>query len=269
MLLKEHPSPPNNPHSIFPTRKDCQFLQRCLKNLEQARTLGAEIWEGDEGREARILESGDSLKFGRLPTTPDPNTSARALRYKWEAYRDTNWWCIYYFLPRVGHTFAKVSRHNWEVDHNHVNALQKYRGQGSMWFSRWMAGTFSVNCLSCGITYHSSLHSLNALPKIQWTDASLHWFLLRHIPFPKLHSKTCFQYPYLPCLVLRPSCSCPRTHRQYSPSTNNAGGTFDWDPLCSVESVPPLHSSWRSFVVRSIPGRDKSKNSHTPDLKGK
>ena len=21
-------------------------------------------------------------------------------RYKWEAYRDTNWWCIYYFLPR-------------------------------------------------------------------------------------------------------------------------------------------------------------------------
>ena len=49
-------------------------------------------------------------KAGSVPTTPDPNTSAKASRYKWEPYRDTNWWCIYYFLPRGGHAFAKVSR---------------------------------------------------------------------------------------------------------------------------------------------------------------
>ena len=48
--------------------------------------------------------------FGSVPTTPDPNTSAKVSRYKWEAYRVTNWWCVYYFLPRRGHTFAKVSR---------------------------------------------------------------------------------------------------------------------------------------------------------------
>ena len=47
-------------------------------------------------------------KFGGVQTTPDPNTSAKISRYKWEAHRDTNWWCIYYFLPRGGHTFAKV-----------------------------------------------------------------------------------------------------------------------------------------------------------------
>ena len=51
-----------------------------------------------------------SKYFGGVPTTPDPNTSEKVSRYKWEAYRDTNWWCIYYFLPRGGHTFAKVSR---------------------------------------------------------------------------------------------------------------------------------------------------------------
>ena len=28
--------------------------------------------------------------FGGLPMTPDPNTSAKVLQYKWEAYRDTN-----------------------------------------------------------------------------------------------------------------------------------------------------------------------------------
>ena len=27
-----------------------------------------------------------------------------------EAYRDTNWWYVYYFLPREGHTFAKEYR---------------------------------------------------------------------------------------------------------------------------------------------------------------
>ena len=47
---------------------------------------------------------------GSVPTTHDPNASGKASRYKWEPYRDTNWQCIYYFLPRGGHIFAKISR---------------------------------------------------------------------------------------------------------------------------------------------------------------
>ena len=39
---------------------------------------------------------------GRVPTTPDLNTSAKVSRFKREPYRDTMWWCIYYFLPRGG-----------------------------------------------------------------------------------------------------------------------------------------------------------------------
>ena len=56
---------------------------------------------------SRDLKTKLSLKQGLaeknlgVPTTPDPNASAKVLRYKWEAYRDTNWWCMYYFLPKV------------------------------------------------------------------------------------------------------------------------------------------------------------------------
>ena len=50
--------------------------------------------------------------LGSVPTTPDPNTSAKVSRYKWEAYRDINWWCIHYSLPKGGHTFAKVCHRN-------------------------------------------------------------------------------------------------------------------------------------------------------------
>ena len=50
--------------------------------------------------------------IGSVSTTPDPNTSAKVSRYKWEAYRDANWWCMYYFLPKGGHTFAKVCDRN-------------------------------------------------------------------------------------------------------------------------------------------------------------
>ena len=54
----------------------------------------------------------EGFAIGGVPTTPDPNTSTKVSRYKWEAYRDTNWWCIYYFLPRGGHIFAKVCHRN-------------------------------------------------------------------------------------------------------------------------------------------------------------
>ena len=45
--------------------------------------------------------------FGNVPTTPHPNTSAKASRYKWEAYRDTNWRDMQNFLQRGGHLFCK------------------------------------------------------------------------------------------------------------------------------------------------------------------
>ena len=32
---------------------------------------------------------------GGVPTTPDPNTSAKVSRYRWETYRDTNWCGVY------------------------------------------------------------------------------------------------------------------------------------------------------------------------------
>ena len=54
--------------------------------------------------------------------TPDPNTSAKVSRYKWEPYRDTNWWCIYYFLPRGRHTLQI-----WEV---YRDTFQKISGSG-------------------------------------------------------------------------------------------------------------------------------------------
>ena len=44
---------------------------------------------------ARIFDKLPFLRFiGSVPTTPDPNTSEKVARYKWEAYRDTNWWCM-------------------------------------------------------------------------------------------------------------------------------------------------------------------------------
>ena len=51
-------------------------------------------------------------RIGSVPTTRDPNTSAKVSRYKWEAYRDTNWWCIYYVLRRWGILLQKYRNRN-------------------------------------------------------------------------------------------------------------------------------------------------------------
>ena len=69
--------------------------------------------------------------IGSVPTTPDPNTSAKVSRYKWETYRDTNW-CIYYFLPQGGHTFTKVCHRNGRCI---AILFRMYWGQGSIWLS--------------------------------------------------------------------------------------------------------------------------------------
>ena len=57
-----------------------------------------------------VLEVEAIPVFGSVPATPDPSTSARVSRYKWEPYRDAKWWCICYFLQRGWHPFAEVSR---------------------------------------------------------------------------------------------------------------------------------------------------------------
>ena len=60
-----------------------------------------------------VRDSGRAMHevplLGGVPTTPDPNTSAKVSRYKWDPYRDANWCCLYYFCQE-GHTFAKVSK---------------------------------------------------------------------------------------------------------------------------------------------------------------
>ena len=72
----------------------------------------------------RVPVSGTEI--GGVPTTPDPSTSAKASRYKWEPYRDTNSWCIYYFLPSRGHTFAKYGDRNGRC----IAILFKVSGSG-------------------------------------------------------------------------------------------------------------------------------------------
>ena len=75
-----------------------------LKGVSHTLALGK--W----GRTQMGSDRLNRILFESVSTTPDPNTSAKVSRYKWEPYRDTNWQCIDYFLPRGGHTFAKVSR---------------------------------------------------------------------------------------------------------------------------------------------------------------
>ena len=93
---------------------------------------------------------GDTSTNGRViggaPTTPDPNTSAKVWRYKWELHRDTNRWCIYYFLPRGGHTFAKASRWKWVV---YGDAFQSIGVGGrfdspEVWAFRWDLSQFKA-----------------------------------------------------------------------------------------------------------------------------
>ena len=64
----------------------------------------------DCGRPLTLSKEVMSHSLGGVPTILDPNTSAKASQYKWEAPRDTNCWRIYYFLPEGWQTFAKISR---------------------------------------------------------------------------------------------------------------------------------------------------------------
>ena len=87
----------------------CQFKDRWADNPFPILSTAHSKHFGFGPQTLRLLNRFNDF-LGCVPTTPDPNTSAKVSRYKWEAYRDTNWWCIYYFLPKRGHTFARVSR---------------------------------------------------------------------------------------------------------------------------------------------------------------
>ena len=77
------------------------------------------------------LVSAQPAQFGSVPTTPDPNTSAEVSRYKWEAYRDTHWWCIYYFLPKRRAYFCKNIAINDRNGNEPLGCLRRVVWQGS------------------------------------------------------------------------------------------------------------------------------------------
>ena len=87
------------------------FFTHSVASLWNLRDLSLEFWDlkMDPLKRSLLEKTPCSDAWGSVsqdaPTTPDPNTSAI-----WEPYHDISWWCIYYFLPRDGHTFAKVSR---------------------------------------------------------------------------------------------------------------------------------------------------------------
>ena len=85
----------------------------------------------------------------RVPTTPDPNTSEKVSRYKWEAYRDTNWWCIGATLCQEEGIFLQKYRHR---NGSCIAILFKSIG---------VRGCFdSPECLDAQITAISSLSQL-------------------------------------------------------------------------------------------------------------
>ena len=80
--------------------------------------------------------------------TPDPNASAKALRYKWEPCRDTIGWQMHCcFQPRQGHTFAQTSLLKCEV---YRDNFSKHRGQGRCDFPEHPPSPYSGVFLTAG-----------------------------------------------------------------------------------------------------------------------
>ena len=84
-------------------------------------------------------------------------TCVKVPRYKWEPYRDTNWWCIDYFQRRGGHTLAKA----WEM---HRDTFHKYQGHGRFGFPDF--GRSPMECWGYGIAVLQALEFLNPEPDI-------------------------------------------------------------------------------------------------------
>ena len=120
-------NPYQTPHSLNPsplfTENPFLFTEKCFVGspaqksalIEGVLSLVKLASQNLSNHCGRKRARNHSLLIGGVPTTPDgpdPNTSAKVSRCKWEAYRDTNWWCICYFLPTQGHTFAEVCDRN-------------------------------------------------------------------------------------------------------------------------------------------------------------
>ena len=105
---------PSFPWSFRKYQGKPQKCQGFFSPCEPSKTLENKQKTLKKTKEFRSKKNTKEAKtpIRRVPTTPDPNTSEKVSRYKWEAYRDTNWWCIYYFLPRGGHTFSKICHRN-------------------------------------------------------------------------------------------------------------------------------------------------------------
>ena len=70
------------------------------------------------------------LEIGGMPKTPDPNTSAKVSRYKWEAYSDTKIGGVYTTFCQKEGIFLQKHR---DKNRRCVAILFKsYRGQGSI-----------------------------------------------------------------------------------------------------------------------------------------
>ena len=121
--------------------REINYCNRCAHPPQLLRSPPPPSQKPPFGNPSPLHSQVVCYTFGGVPTTPDPNTSAKVSRYKWEAYRDTNWWCIYYFLPRGRHTFGKsmaiemggVSRYFSKVlgsgvDSTRLNCLGKRKG---------------------------------------------------------------------------------------------------------------------------------------------
>ena len=125
-LSRYTPPPPTDPYRI-----DIACIQNKIRGGVSHVKLPSEGYRAIGGyRSYSIAISRYTAPLiGSVPMTPDPNTSAEVSRYKWEAYRDTNWWCIYYFLPQGGHTFTKVCHRNGSCI---AILFRMYWGQGSI-----------------------------------------------------------------------------------------------------------------------------------------
>ena len=99
------------------------------------------------------LKPNFRILFRAVPTTPDPNASEKASRYKWEADRDTNWWCICYCLLRGGILLQKYRNSNGRC----TAILSRVWGQTS--------GTRG-ECSQC--KFFETLVTMGCTPKYGW-----------------------------------------------------------------------------------------------------
>ena len=84
----------SRPRKPFISRVFC--AQRGLETMvsEGARPWGRDRSGNSEQCETfHILSSLGAEMLGGVPTTPDPNTSAKVSHFKWQVHCDTIWWC--------------------------------------------------------------------------------------------------------------------------------------------------------------------------------